>query len=149
VQLPLEEIASIIRPCGLVNRKSEAILQLSKILIDRYQGKVPKTFEELESLPGVGHKTASIILMQAFHQKTFPVDTHVFRLARRWGLSEGKTVEKVEQDLKRIFPKKLWPRLHLQMVAFGKTYCPAKGHKIESCPVCSTLRLAQMDDENE
>lgn len=137
VQLSVEQIQEIIRPCGLSPKKSKAIYSLSKVLLEKYDGQVPKTFEQLEELDGVGHKTASVVMSQAFGFPAFPVDTHIHRLAFRWQLSSGKNVEKTEQDLKKIFPKKKWNKLHLQMIFFGRKYCPARGHKIENCPICS------------
>lgn len=133
------EIEKIISPCGLYHKKAKALINLSKTLIEKHRGKVPKTFKELESLEGVGHKTASIILSQAFNKYAFPVDTHISRCAKRWKLSKGKSVRKIEKDLKKIFPKKLWKKLHLQIIYFGKVYCKAKGHKKEICPICSKL----------
>lgn len=137
-ELPLQTIQSIIKPIGLSPQKAKAIKALSKILIEKYQGKVPKTLEELESLPGVGHKTASVVLAQAFHIPAFPVDTHIFRCAHRWKLSTGKTVAKVEEDLKKLFPKSTWIKRHLQIILFARKYCPAHGHK-EKCPICKEL----------
>lgn len=139
VRLSPAEIETIIRPCGLAPRKSKAIWELSQLLIDRYKGKVPDTFEELESLPGVGHKTASVVMSQAFGQAAFPVDTHIHRCAKRWGLSNGKTVEQTERDLKKIFPKRSWNRLHLQIIYFAREYCQARGHRKEECPICSWI----------
>ncbi len=136
-QLNVEDIENIIRPCGLAPRKSKAIFDLSKIIIEKHSGKVPQTFEELEALPGVGHKTASVVMSQAFGFPAFPVDTHIHRLAYRWGLSTGKNVVKTEADLKRIFPKELWNKLHLQIIYFGREYCPARGHDPKKCPICS------------
>ncbi len=136
IALTPEEIEEIIRPCGLAPTKSKAVWRLSKMLIDQYGGTVPETFEELESLPGVGHKTASVVMAQAFHHPAFPVDTHIHRCAHRWGLSQGKSVEKTEKDLKRLFPKDQWIKLHLQIIYFARTHCPAKGHKKERCPIC-------------
>ncbi|MEM9548221.1 MAG: endonuclease III [Bacteroidota bacterium] len=132
----VEDIKAIIRPCGLSPRKSKAISELSRILIEKHDGKVPQTFEDLEALPGVGHKTASVVMSQAFGVPAFPVDTHIHRLAYRWCLSTGKNVEKTEKDLKRLFPKEKWNRLHLQIIFFGRQYCPARGHKVEHCPIC-------------
>jgi endonuclease-3 len=140
-QVPIEDIEAIIRPCGLFKAKARAISKLSSILVDTYQGKVPSTFDALESLPGVGHKTASVVMAQAFHIPAFPVDTHIFRLAHRWHLSKGKTVVAVEKDLKRLFPKEEWIRRHLQIIYFARAYCPARGHKIEKCPICSFIVL--------
>jgi len=135
--LPLEVIQEIIRPCGLSLRKSTAIKGLSEILVKRYRGEVPKTLKALEELPGVGHKTASVILTQAFDKPAFPVDTHIFRAAHRWGLSQKKTREGVEKDLKRLFPKKDWARLHLQIILYARKFCPAKKHDLKGCPICT------------
>ena len=131
VKLSVEEIRDIIRPVGLSPMKSKGIHGLSKILIDKYDGKVPKTFEALESLPAVGHKTASVVLSQAFGIPTFPVDTHIHRLMFRWGLSNGKNVKKTEEDAKRLFPKKLWNKLHIQIILYGRKYSPARGWNIK------------------
>ena len=136
VTLSVEEIREIIRPCGLSPTKSKNIHALSQILLDQYDGEVPETLEELEALPGVGHKTASVVVAQAFGVPAFPVDTHIFRLARRWGLSRGKNVVKVEADLKKCFPRERWNKLHLQIIFFGREYCPARGHSREACPIC-------------
>lgn len=138
VQLTIPEIQKIIKPCGLSPTKAKNIWHLSKILIEKYNGKVPKTFEELEELPGVGHKTASVVMAQAFHVPAFPVDTHIYRCARRWGLSKGKTVEKVEADLKKLFPRKDWIKVHLQIIYFARQFCPARGKHID-CPICNLL----------
>jgi endonuclease-3 len=135
-QLPVEEIKAIIKPCGLAPRKSQAIAGLSRILVEEYQGEVPQTFEQLEALPGVGHKTASVVMSQAFGHPAFPVDTHIHRLAYRWKLSTGKSVEKTERDLKRLFPEESWNKLHLQIIFFGRQYCPARGHNPYECPIC-------------
>ena len=137
VKLSIEEIKEIIKPCGLSPAKSKAIFNLSHILIDKYNGEVPQTFEALEELPGVGHKTASVVMSQAFGFPAFPVDTHIHRLAIRWGLTNGKNVEQTEKDLKRLTPKDKWNSLHLQIIYFGRSYCPARGHNPEVCPVCS------------
>ncbi len=136
-RLEVEEIQQIIRPCGLSPAKSKAISGLSKILIEQHGGKVPASFEALEKLPGVGHKTASVVMSQAFGFPAFPVDTHIHRLARRWGLSSGKSVEQTEKDLKALFPEETWNKLHLQIIYFGRQYCPARGHKPGECPICS------------
>ena len=130
VKLSVEEIRGIIRPVGLSPTKSKGIHGLSKILIDKYDGKVPKTFEALESLPAVGHKTASVVLSQAFGIPTFPVDTHIHRLMFRWGLSNGKNVKKTEEDAKRLFPKKLWNKLHIQIILYGRKFSPARGWNV-------------------
>ena len=137
VRLEVSEIKDIIRPCGLSPRKSQAIYDLSNILIDKYAGEVPASFEALESLPGVGHKTASVVMSQAFGFPAFPVDTHIHRLAIRWGLSEGKNVVQTERDLKSLFPESTWNKLHLQIIYFGRKYCPARGHNPLVCPICS------------
>lgn len=136
VHLSVEEIRSIIRPCGLSQRKAEAIYRLSELLIKHFKGKVPSTFEELESLPGVGHKTASVVLSQAFKKPAFPVDTHIHRCAKRWGLSSGKSVKQTEKDLKALFPEKSWNLLHLQIIYFAREYCQARGHDAALCPLC-------------
>jgi endonuclease-3 len=135
-KLEVEEIKSIIRPCGLSPKKSKAIYELSHILIDKYDGEVPKDLDALEELPGVGHKTASVVMAQAFGVPAFPVDTHIQRLAYRWTLSTGKNVVKTEKDLKRLFPEEYWNRLHLQIIFFGREYCPARGHDPHVCPIC-------------
>jgi endonuclease-3 len=137
VRMSPEEIREIIKPCGLSPAKSKAIHELSKILIARHGGRVPQTFEELEALPGVGHKTASVVMSHAFGQAAFPVDTHIHRLAARWGLSNGSSVERTERDLKRLFPEQDWERLHLQIIYFGRKECPALRHDLEACPICS------------
>jgi endonuclease III len=136
VKLEVEDIRAIIRPCGLSPRKSQAIFDLSNILIDKYEGEVPDSFEALEELPGVGHKTASVVMSQWFGVPAMPVDTHIHRLATRWGLTSGKNVETTEGDLKKLFPKAIWNKLHLQIIFFGRQYCPARGHKALLCPIC-------------
>ena len=137
--LSVEQIRAIIKPCGLSPQKAKALQMLSYLLIEHHGGKVPQTFEELEALPGVGHKTASVVMAQAFDIPAFPVDTHIFRCARRWGLSKGTTVQAVEKDLKKIFLKKDWIRLHLQIIYFARAYCPSLRHKPTTCPICSVL----------
>ena len=137
VDMTVEEIKEIIRPCGLSPAKSKAIYNLSRILIDKYDGKVPEDMNALESLPGVGHKTASVVMAQAFGHPAFPVDTHIHRLAYRWKLSNGKNVTQTEKDLKRLFPREKWNKLHLQIIFFGREYCPAKRHDPRKCPICS------------
>lgn len=139
VKLSVEEIREIIKPCGLSPAKSKAIHRLSEILLEKHGGEVPSTFEDLEALPGVGHKTASVVMSQAFGHPAFPVDTHIHRLAQRWKLTNGKNVEQTEKDLKRLFPKDTWNKLHLQIIFFGRKYCPARGHKAEECPICSVV----------
>ncbi len=132
-------LQEMIRPIGFYKTKAKAILALSHILLEKHQGKVPSSLEELKKLPGVGHKTASVVMAQGFHVPAFPVDTHIFRSAKRWGLSLGKTVEKVEQDLKKAFPQKEWIRKHLQIIYFARKFCPAKKHTVAKCPICSHL----------
>ena len=139
VKLPLKTLETILRPLGLYQRKAKAVLSLSKILIEKYSSKLPNSFNDLEKLPGIGHKTASVIIIYGFNKPAFPVDTHVFRLAKRWKLSNGKNVKEVEKDLKEIFPKKLWHKIHLQMVLFGRNYCKAKSHDETKCPVCCKI----------
>lgn len=139
VKLTIDEIKEIIRPCGLSPAKSKAIWNLSQILIDQHGGEVPATFKDLEALPGVGHKTASVVMSQAFGFAAFPVDTHIHRLIYRWGLSNGKNVEQTEKDCKRLFPEETWNKLHLQIIFFGREHCPARGHKPEQCPICSEV----------
>src|SRR5215468_2548132 len=136
-RLAVRDIEAIIRPCGLAPAKARNIRELSRILADRHGGRVPVSFDELEALPGVGHKTASVVMAQAFDQPAFPVDTHIHRLAARWGLSSGRNVEVTERDLKRLFPEEAWSTLHLQIIYFGREHCPARGHAFERCPVCS------------
>lgn len=137
INVSVDEIKDIVRPCGLAPRKSQAIYDLSHILLDQYNGEVPESFESLEALPGVGHKTASVVMSQAFGVPAFPVDTHIHRLAHRWALSTGKNVVQTERDLKRVFPEALWNQLHLQIIFFGREYCPARGHDPHECPICS------------
>lgn len=136
-KIPVDEIREIIKPCGLSPAKSKAISMLSQILVEKYNGKVPDTFEALEDLPGVGHKTASVVMTQIFGMPAFPVDTHIHRLAYRWGLSNGKSVEQTERDLKRLIPQDKWDKAHLQIIYFGRKYCPARGHIPEQCPICA------------
>ncbi|HVS31123.1 MAG TPA: endonuclease III [Thermoanaerobaculia bacterium] len=130
-------ILGLIRSCGLSPSKARNIRRLSEILLTEHGGKVPADIEALERLPGVGHKTASVVMVQAFGVPAFPVDTHIHRLAQRWRLSKGKNVEQTERDLKRVFPAEEWGRRHLQMIYFGREYCPARGHQGENCPICS------------
>jgi endonuclease-3 len=137
VKMTQEEIQDIIRPCGLSPMKSKGIFGLSHILIEKYNGEVPQTFPQLEELPAVGHKTASVVMSQAFGFPAFPVDTHIHRLAYRWMLSTGKNVEKTEKDLKSLFPIETWNKVHLQIIFFGRKYCPARGHNPKTCPICS------------
>lgn len=138
VELGWERVREFIATCGLTETKAKRIVQSSALLLERHNGQVPCTFEELEALPGVGHKTASVVMTQAFGMPAFPVDTHIFRLARRWGLSRGKTVEKVEADLKKLFPIAAWNKLHVQLVLWGREHCPARGCR-PACPICSLL----------
>ena len=135
-KVPVNKIKKIIRPCGLSPRKSMSIKKLSDLINQKHNGEVPRTFEELEALPGVGHKTASVVMAQAFGIPAFPVDTHIHRLAYRWKLTNGKNVDQTEKDLKRLYPKELWNKLHLQIIFFGREYCPARSHKPETCPIC-------------
>ncbi len=144
-KIPVAKIKEIIRPCGLSPRKSQAISDLSKILVKKYNGNVPQTFTELEELPGVGHKTASVVMSQAFGFSAFPVDTHIHRLAYRWNLSSGKNVEQTEKDLKRIFPEPLWNILHLQIIYYGREYCTARGHNPAKCIICSKVGRKSME----
>ena len=137
IKMSVEEIKEIIRPCGLSPMKSKGIHGLSHILLDKYDGEVPQSFEALEELPAVGHKTASVVMSQAFGVPAFPVDTHIHRLAHRWGLSDGSSVAQTEKDCKKLFPIEKWIKLHLQIIYFGREYCPARGHDAERCPVCS------------
>ena len=143
-RMAVEDIQAIIRPCGLSPRKSKAISELSQILVEEHGGQVPTDMDALEALPGVGHKTASVVMAQAFGEPAFPVDTHIHRLAWRWGLSSGKNVVQTEKDLKRLFPKDLWNKLHLQIIYFGREYCPARGHDPELCPICSKYGRAEL-----
>jgi endonuclease III len=137
-QQDVEEIKDIIRPCGLSPQKSKAIKRLSEILVEQYDGEVPQDMEALEQLPGVGHKTASVVMSQAFGVPAFPVDTHIHRLAQRWGLSSGKSVVQTERDLKRLFPEEYWNRLHLQIIFYGRQFCSARGCDGRVCEICRT-----------
>lgn len=137
-QMSVEKIYEIIKPCGLGPQKSKAILQLSKMLIKKYKGKVPNNFSDLEKLPGVGHKTASVVVSQAFNIPAFPVDTHIHRCAQRWGLSSGKNVKTTENDLKNIFPIEEWNKLHIQIIMYARAYCPARGCYGLECEICKT-----------
>ncbi len=137
--VPVPIIEETIRPCGLAPRKAEAISQLSQTLATRYGGKVPADFDALEALPGVGHKTASVVMAQAFGVPAFPVDTHIHRLAQRWKLTSGKNVVQTERDLKRHFPEEKWNRLHLQIIFYGREYCSARGCDGTVCPICREL----------
>lgn len=141
VKLKVSEIEDIIRPCGLSPRKSKAIHELSQILLDKHKGEVPQSFEELEELPGVGHKTASVVMAQSFGIPAFPVDTHIHRLAQRWGLTNGKNVEQTEADLKKVFPREKWNKLHLQIIFYGREHCTARGCDGLVCEICSSLNF--------
>ncbi len=143
IRLSIPEIAAIIRPCGLSPAKAKGIWNLSQQLIEKHRGKVPKSFQALEALPQVGHKTASVVMCQAFNHPAFPIDTHLHRCAKRWGLSSGRNVVQTEKDLKRLFPRSSWNKLHLQIIHFARKYCPAKGHKVEQCPICSIVTFSQ------
>ena len=136
-KLKVSDIEKIIRPCGLSPQKSKAISKLSKILVSNFNSRVPRDLEDLEALPGVGHKTASVLVSQAYGTPAFPVDTHIHRLAWRWGLSTGKNVKKTEEDLKKIFPIEKWNKLHLQIIFYGREFCPARGHNLENCIICT------------
>jgi endonuclease-3 len=135
--LPIPRIQQIIREVGLAPQKAKALQGLAKKIVEEHGGKVPYGFEKLEELPGVGHKTASVVMSQAFGMPAFPVDTHIHRLAQRWGLSSGHSVEETEHDLKRTFPESSWNKLHLQIIYFGREHCPARSHDLEACPICS------------
>lgn len=136
-ELPVERVREVIRPCGLSPQKAKAIVTLSRLLLDRHGGQVPADLAALEALPGVGHKTASVVMAQAFGVPAFPVDTHIHRLAWRWGLSDGRNVERTERDLCKVFPRERWNVLHLQIIYFGRSHCPAVGHRPAECPICS------------
>ncbi len=137
-KVPVEKIQDIIRPCGLSPQKSKAISALSQILVEKYQGQVPEDWQALESLPGVGHKTASVVMSQAFGHPAFPVDTHIHRLAQRWGLTDGTNVTQTEKDLKRLFPQSSWNALHLQIIYYGREFCSARGCDGTVCEICRT-----------
>lgn len=142
VKLGPERILSQIRKVGLANTKSRNVWNLSRILLEKHGGELPRTWEELEELPGVGHKTASVVMCQAFGVPAFPVDTHIHRLAERWGLSDGRNVEKTEADLKAVFPREKWTKLHLQIIYYGREYCPARNHDLAKCPLCERFGTA-------
>jgi endonuclease-3 len=146
IKLSVEEIREIIKPCGLSPMKSKGIYGLSKILIDKHNGQVPNSFKDLEELPAVGHKTASVVMTQWFGVPAFPVDTHIHRLAYRWGLSNGKSVEQTEHDLKRLIPEEKWNKAHLQIIYFGREYCPARGHVWTECPICKKYLRKGLQD---
>jgi endonuclease-3 len=136
-RLSVDEILSCIRACGLAPTKAKNLKKLAETLVAEHGGRVPPDIEALERLPGVGHKTASVVMAQAFGEPAFPVDTHIHRLAARWGLSNGKNVVQTERDLKKVFPREEWSRRHLQIIYFGREYCPARGHDMSACPICS------------
>ena len=142
-RIPAEEIQAVIRPCGLSPQKAKAISKLSQILVNEYHGEVPKNMAALETLPGVGHKTAGVVMAQAFGQPAFPVDTHIHRLAQRWGLTSGKNVAQTEKDLKRLFPREKWNKLHLQIIFYGREYCSARGCDGTVCEICTTCYPAR------
>lgn len=144
---PVEEVKELIRQIGLAPAKSRNLVKLSQMIVDLHGGEVPRTFEELEALPGVGHKTASVVMAQAFGVPAFPVDTHIHRLAQRWGLTSGKNVETTERDLKKLFPRDDWNDLHLQIIYFGREYCPARHHDLDACPICSWAATKKRKDE--
>jgi endonuclease-3 len=146
MKLSVEEIREIIKPCGLSPMKSKGIAGLSKILVEKHGGKVPDTFEDLEALPAVGHKTASVVMTQWFGKPAFPVDTHIHRLAFRWGLSDGKSVDQTEKDLKELIPEKKWNKAHLQIIYFGREYCTARSHHWKECPICSRYMRKELRD---
>jgi endonuclease-3 len=137
IRLSEKTIHHIIRTCGLAPSKAKAIAELSQVLVSKYAGQVPRTFEELESLRGVGHKTASVVMVQGFGVPAFPVDTHIHRLAGRWNLSRAKNVVETERDLKKLFAQEHWGKVHLQFIYFGREHCPARSHDFSSCPICS------------
>lgn len=139
-RVPVEQIQAVIRPCGLSPQKARAISGLSRLLLENHGGEVPRTFAELEALPGVGHKTASVVMSQAFGVPAFPVDTHIHRLAKRWRLSDGRNVEQTERDLKRVFPEAQWNKLHLRIIFYGREHCTARGCDGKTCELCRTFR---------
>lgn len=142
-EMQAQDVLPIIATCGLAKTKAQRLVEMARLLVEKHSGRVPESFEALEALPGVGHKTASVVMNQAFGHPAFPVDTHIFRLARRWGLSRGKDVEQVEADLKRVFPQSTWGALHLRMVLWGRAYCPARGCK-PLCAICRALGNASV-----
>jgi endonuclease-3 len=144
IKMTAEEIKEIIRPCGLSPMKSKGIHGLSQMIIEQHGGEVPQSFEALEAMPAVGHKTASVVMSQAFGVSAFPVDTHIHRLAYRWKLSTGKNVDKTEKDLKAAFPIETWNKVHLQIIFFGRKYCPARGHNPLACPICKDFGRASL-----
>jgi endonuclease-3 len=145
--LPVEEIRTLIRRIGLTGAKAKNLKRLSELLVERHGGQVPRTMAELEDLPGVGHKTASVVMSQAFGLPAFAVDTHIHRLAARWGLSSGRNVEQTERDLKRLFPEETWGTVHLQIIYFGRKYCPALYHDLDACPICAWAASKKRKEE--
>ncbi|MEO6191837.1 MAG: endonuclease III [Thermoanaerobaculia bacterium] len=145
--LPVEEIQNLIRRIGLTATKAKNLKRLSELLVERHGGQVPRTMAELEDLPGVGHKTASVVMSQAFGLPAFAVDTHIHRLAARWGLSSGRNVEQTERDLKRLFPEETWGTVHLQIIYFGRKYCPALYHDLDACPICAWAASKKRKEE--
>jgi endonuclease III len=145
--LTVEEIKTLIRRIGLTEAKAKNLKRLSEILVATHGGEVPRTLHELEALPGVGHKTASVVLNQAFGLPTFAVDTHIHRLAARWGLTSGRSVEQTERDLKKVFPEESWGKVHLQIIYFGRQYCPALYHELDACPICSWAASKKRKEE--
>lgn len=146
-RLSVDEVRNLIREIGLAPTKAKNVVRCAQLLVERHDGEVPHTFEELEDLPGIGHKTASVVMSQAFGVPAFPVDTHIHRLAARWGLSRGPRVEHTERDLKAVFPRDTWNDLHLQIIFFGREYCPARGHALATCPICSWAASAKRKAE--
>jgi endonuclease III len=140
MQLPVSEIQRIIRPVGLSPTKAKNLSDMARMLVDKHGGKVPRTFEELEELPGVGHKTASVVMVQAFGVPAFPVDTHIHRLAERWGLGDGRNVEQTERDLKALFPQEHWSKLHLRFIYYGREHCTARGCDGTTCEICQAVK---------
>jgi endonuclease-3 len=145
--LPVEDIKHFIRQIGLTAQKAKALQGLSQLLVERHGGQVPQDFDALEALPGVGHKTASVVMAQAFGVPAFPVDTHIHRLAARWGLSDGHSVERTEADLKKLFPRDRWNLLHLQIIVFGREHCPARHHDLANCPICGWASTKRRQEE--
>lgn len=148
MRVPVAEIQAIIRPCGLSPRKAAAISELSRLLVEQHGGEVPADFESLEALPGVGHKTASVVMAQAFGVPAFPVDTHIHRLAARWRLSDGSNVVATERDLKKLFPREAWNRLHLQIIFYGREHCTARGCDGTRCMLCQEIRAPKFRPSN-
>lgn len=144
VRLSVDDINCIVRPCGLAPRKAQAIHRLSELILEHHGGEVPRTFEELEALPGVGHKTASVVMSQAFGVPAFPVDTHIHRLAQRWRLTSGRSVEQTERDLKKLFPREHWNALHLRIIYYGREHCTARGCDGTVCEICRTVNAGRL-----